>query len=208
MIQQVGNRDDSNIFIRNKIRAANYLDININLYKYDSDCTESQVLDKIHELNADKHVHGIVVQIPFDSKRDLSPTNFIYRVMPEKDVDGLHYVNAGKVLYGNHEGDAFIPCAARACYELIKSTGTSVVGKHAVIVGASVLVGSPLANILKNENATVTLCHNKTRNLEEICKSADILVVAIGNPKFITRNYIKNGAVLIDVGINYGQTFD
>ncbi len=166
---------------------------------------ENEIMDKIHELNDDKHVHGIVVQIPFESKRELIPTNFIYRVMPEKDVDGLHYINAGKVLYGNHQGDAFVPCAARACHELIKSTSSSVVGKHAVIVGASLLVGSPLANILKNENATVTLCQNKTQNLEEICRSADILVVAIGNPKFITRNYIKDGAVLIDVGINYGE---
>jgi 5,10-methylene-tetrahydrofolate dehydrogenase/methenyl tetrahydrofolate cyclohydrolase len=161
-------------------------------------------MTRIAELNDDPAVHGIVVQIPFDSANNLNPTNFIYHVLPEKDVDGLHYINAGKLLYGNQQGDAFIPCAARACHELIKATGYSVVGKHVVIVGASLLVGSPLANILKNENATVTLCQNKTQNLQRICKSADILVVAIGNPKFITRDFVKDGAILIDVGINYG----
>jgi methylenetetrahydrofolate dehydrogenase (NADP+)/methenyltetrahydrofolate cyclohydrolase len=116
-------------------------------------------------------------------------------------------VNAGKVFYGNKNGDAFIPCAARACQELIKSTGESLVGKHAVIVGASFLVGSPLANLLRNENSTVTLCHNKTNNLEKICKTADILVAAIGNPKYINRNFVTDGAIVIDVGINYGKIF-
>lgn len=179
--------------------------MNMNVYKFSADCTRKDVLNKIGELNDDDKVHGIVVQLPFDSSSQLCPTEFLYKVRPRKDVDGLHFVNAGKLLYGNKDGDAFVPCAARACHELIRSTGESVVGKHVVIMGASVLVGSPLASILKNEDATVTLCHEKTVNLEAICQSADILVVAIGKPKYVDRNFVKEGAIVIDVGINYGK---
>ena len=174
------------------------------LYKYQENVFKSQVTDRIDELNENKNIHGVVVQLPFKSLNKLNPTDFIYRVLPEKDVDGLHYINAGKVLYGIQSDDAFIPCAARACHELIKSTGEAIAGKHVVIVGASLLVGSPLANILKNENATVTLCHNHTQNLEVICRNADILVVAIGNQNFVKGSFVKEGAIVIDVGINYG----
>ena len=108
-IIQVGNREDSNIFIRNKVKAANYLNINLKLFKYKSSCSKAELLDRIYELNHDQSIHGIVVQLPFESKNHLNPTDFIYQVLPDKDVDGLHYINAGKVLYGNKNGDAYIP---------------------------------------------------------------------------------------------------
>ena len=160
-----------------------------------------EILREIDRLNNDHRFHGIIVQLPFDCETNIEADNIINSVDPSKDVDGLNVVNAGKISHGQLE-DAFVPCTPKGCLELIKSTGVEIKGKNAVVVGRSKLVGSPMANLLKNNDATVTICHSKTQNLQEVCRSADILVVAIGKPKFVTGDWIKPGAVVIDCGIN------
>jgi methylenetetrahydrofolate dehydrogenase (NADP+)/methenyltetrahydrofolate cyclohydrolase/formyltetrahydrofolate synthetase len=162
---------------------------------------EIDVLERIRQLNNDPTVHGIIVQLPFDSEYQINADNVINALSPAKDVDGLHHVNAGKLLHGQTE-DAFVPCTPKGCLELIKSTGVTISGKNAVVLGRSKLVGTPMANLLRLSDATVTVCHSKTQNLPEICRQADILVVAIGKPRFVHGDWIKPGAVVIDCGIN------
>lgn len=201
MLVQVGNREDSNIYIRNKLKTAAENQINAQHFKFESDVKEVELLRKIECLNNDHRIHGIIVQLPFDSKHNIEVDTVINSVSASKDVDGLNVVNAGKVAHGQLE-DAFVPCTPKGSLELIKSTGVQIKGKHAVVIGRSKLVGSPMANLLKLNDATVTICHSKTENLPEICRTADILVVAIGKPKFVTGDWIKPGAVVIDCGIN------
>lgn len=146
-------------------------------------------------------MHGIIVQLPFDSDNSISSDKIVNTVRPDKDVDGLHYANAGKILHGQLN-DAFVPCTPKGCLELIKSTNVELRGKNAVVIGRSKLVGSPMANLLVLNDATVTICHSKTRNIADICKTADILVVAVGKPRFVKSDWVKPGAVVIDCGIN------
>jgi len=197
----VGNRDDSNIYIRNKLKTASDYGINAKHFKFDRSITELELINEIEKLNLDTSINGIIVQLPLDCDNQINSDNITNAVDPLKDVDGLHYVNAGKLALGQLS-DAFIPCTPKGCMELIKSTNVYLPGKNAVVIGRSNLVGSPMANLLKINDCTVTICNSKTVNLPEICKMADILVVAIGKANFVKEKWIKPGAIVIDCGIN------
>ncbi|XP_036337516.1 C-1-tetrahydrofolate synthase, cytoplasmic isoform X3 [Rhagoletis pomonella] len=199
-ILQVGGREDSNVYIRMKIKAAAEIGITAELIKLPRTVTEIDLLEKITELNYDPKVHGIIVQMPLDSESKMDSHKITDAVCPDKDVDGLHTVNEGRVSIGDTNG--YLPCTPGGCVELIKRTGVQICGAQAVVIGRSKIVGTPVSQLLKWENATVTLCHSKTKNLEQICRSADILVVAIGVPELVKGSWIKPGAVVIDCGIN------
>lgn len=193
----VGENPASKVYVRNKILACEQTGIASFEYYLPETSTTEQVLEVVRALNADDKVDGLLVQLPLpkgiDEKRILS------EVSPKKDVDGFHAVNAGNLLLGN---PCLSACTPTGIMELIKSTGESVEGKHAVVIGRSNIVGKPVALMLLAANATVTVCHSKTKDLEKYTRDADILVVAIGVKEFVTGNMIKKGAIVIDVGMN------
>ncbi|NLK18085.1 MAG: bifunctional methylenetetrahydrofolate dehydrogenase/methenyltetrahydrofolate cyclohydrolase FolD [Clostridiales bacterium] len=191
-----GDDPASYVYVRNKIKACEELGIKSFAYYLPASVSEGELLGLIDRLNSDVNVHGILVQLPLPE--GLDEESIISRIDYKKDVDGIHAVNAGKLLRG---ADALLPCTPAGCIELIKSV-TEISGKRAVVVGRSNLVGKPLAIMLLAQNATVTICHSRTRDLKEICRSAEILCVAVGRPNFITADTVKEGAVVIDVGIN------
>ncbi|KAH8241243.1 hypothetical protein KR032_004965, partial [Drosophila birchii] len=199
-IVQVGGREDSNVYIRMKIKAATEIGIEAVHVKLPRSITEVELLDKINELNDDPRVHGIIVQMPLDCDTAIDSHRITDAVSPEKDVDGLHTVNEGRLAIGDQGG--FLPCTPWGCLELIRRSGVEIAGARAVVLGRSKIVGTPAAELLKWANATVTVCHSKTRNIEEITRSADILVVGIGVPEMVKGSWIKPGAVVIDCGIN------
>ncbi|CAG4957702.1 unnamed protein product [Colias eurytheme] len=199
-IVQVGGREDSNVYIRMKLKAAENIGILAEHIKLPRDCTEVELLTKLNELNESPEVHGIIVQMPLDSIHPIDSHLVTDAVSPHKDVDGLNTQNEGRVALGDLSG--FVPCTPAGCIELIKRTGVSIAGKRAVVLGRSRIVGTPVAELLKWENATVTVCHSKTANLSEITKTADILVVGIGKAELVRGSWIKPGAVVIDCGIN------
>ncbi|KAH8414132.1 hypothetical protein KR222_008158, partial [Zaprionus bogoriensis] len=200
-IVQVGGREDSNVYIRMKIKAAQEIGINAVHVQLPRSITEIELLDKLAELNADPQVHGIIVQMPLDCDTPIDSHRITDAVSPSKDVDGLHTLNEGRLAIGDL-GSGFLPCTPWGCLELIRRTGVEIAGARAVVLGRSKIVGSPAAELLKWSHATVTVCHSKTRNLEEITRTADILVVAIGVPELVKGSWIKPGAVVIDCGIN------
>ena len=193
----VGENPASKVYVRNKILACEQTGIASFEYYLPETSTTEQVLEIVRALNADDKVDGLLVQLPLpkgiDEKRVLS------EVSPKKDVDGFHAVNAGNLLLGN---PCLSACTPTGIMELIKSTGESVEGKHAVVIGRSNIVGKPVALMLLAANATVTVCHSKTKDLEKYTRDADILVVAIGVKEFVTGDMIKKGAIVIDVGMN------
>lgn len=193
----VGENPASKVYVRNKILACEQTGIASFEYYLPETSTTEQVLEVVRALNADDKVDGLLVQLPLpkgiDEKRVLS------EVSPKKDVDGFHAVNAGNLLLGN---PCLSACTPTGIMELIKSTGESVEGKHAVVIGRSNIVGKPVALMLLAANATVTVCHSKTKDLEKYTRDADILVVAIGIKEFVTGDMIKKGAIVIDVGMN------
>lgn len=193
----VGENPASKVYVRNKILACEQTGIASFEYYLPETSTTEQVLEVVRALNADDKVDGLLVQLPLpkgiDEKRVLS------EVSPKKDVDGFHAVNAGNLLLGN---PCLSACTPTGIMELIKSTGESVEGKHAVVIGRSNIVGKPVALMLLVANATVTVCHSKTKDLEKYTRDADILVVAIGVKEFVTGDMIKKGAIVIDVGMN------
>ncbi|CAB3249094.1 unnamed protein product [Arctia plantaginis] len=199
-IVQVGGREDSNVYIRMKLKAAQNIGVEAEHIKLPSDITETELLAKITSLNESPSVHGIIVQMPLDTVHPINPHIITDAVSPDKDVDGLNTVNEGRVAVGDFSG--FVPCTPAGCIELIKRAGVSIAGKNVVVLGRSRIVGTPVAELLKWENATVTVCHSKTKNLSDITKTADILVVAIGRPEMVRGSWIKPGAVVIDCGIN------
>ncbi|KAH8294084.1 hypothetical protein KR054_008175, partial [Drosophila jambulina] len=199
-IVQVGGREDSNVYIRMKIKAATEIGIEAVHVKLPRSITEVELLDKINELNDDPRVHGIIVQMPLDCDTSIDSHRITDAVSPEKDVDGLHTVNEGRLAIGDQGG--FLPCTPWGCLELIRRSGVEIAGARAVVLGRSKIVGTPAAELLKWANATVTVCHSKTRNIDEITRSADILVVGIGVPEMVKGSWIKPGAVVIDCGIN------
>ncbi|XP_017026666.1 C-1-tetrahydrofolate synthase, cytoplasmic isoform X1 [Drosophila kikkawai] len=199
-IVQVGGREDSNVYIRMKIKAATEIGIEAVHVRLPRSITEVELLDKINELNDDPRVHGIIVQMPLDCDTAIDSHRITDAVSPEKDVDGLHTVNEGRLAIGDQAG--FLPCTPWGCLELIRRTGVEIAGARAVVLGRSKIVGTPAAELLKWANATVTVCHSKTRNIDEITRSADILVVGIGVPEMVKGSWIKPGAVVIDCGIN------
>ena len=196
----VGDDNASRIYVRNKINACAEIGLKSTLVELSAAATEADVLDQVAKLNSDSSIHGIIVQLPLP--RHIDTDKVLASINPQKDVDGCHYVQKGKLWTGTPET---LPCTPYGCIELLKQYGIEMSGKHAVVIGRSNLVGRPLAELLLRENATVTICHSKTANIADITKQADILCTAIGQPKFVTADMVKDGAVVIDVGINRGD---
>ena len=194
---QVGNDPASSVYVRNKKRACEYIGIGSLNYELPEETTEAELLKLIAELNAKKEVSGILVQLPLPKHMD--EDKVIHAIDPAKDVDGFHPQNVGALVIGQK---GFVSCTPAGIIELLKRSGVEIDGKHCVVVGRSNIVGKPMALLMLRENATVTLTHSHTKNLKEICKQADILIVAIGKNRFITADYVKKGAVVIDVGIH------
>lgn len=196
---QVGNNKESSKYVRNKERACDYIGIPHISYELDGDTTQSQLLSIICKLNMDDDIKGILVQLPLPDHIDESV--IINSINPEKDVDCFHPKNVGVMTIGHM--DSFLPCTPAGIVQLLKRSNIEIEGKHCVIVGRSNIVGKPLGLLMLRENATVTIAHSKTKNLKDICKTADILIVAIGKREYITSEYVKPGAVVIDVGIHF-----
>ena len=203
----VGDNAASRVYVRSKEKCANEIGINYQHLHYD-EISEHDLCEVINKLNDDKQVHGIIVQLPLP--KGMNENLIVNTIKPEKDVDGLTFVNAGYLL-NNKKG--LVSCTPKGIMYLLKKENVLLEGQNAVVIGRSILVGKPMMNLLINANATVTMCHSKTRDLAKITKKADILIVAIGQKEFIKRDMVKCGAVLIDVGINrvdgklYGDVF-
>ena len=196
VVISVGDNPASKVYVGQKEKCANYIGINYQHMHYDS-ISDDELVKVIDKLNKDKNVNGIIVQLPLPNGMD--ETRIVNTIIPEKDVDGLTYLNAGLLL---NNKTSMVSCTPKGIMELLKREKVNLVGANAVVIGRSILVGKPMMNLLINANATVTLCHSKTKDLEKITKKADVLVVAIGKKHFITRDMVKRGAVVIDVGIN------
>ena len=193
----VGDDPASKVYVRNKKLACEAVGFKSYEYALPEETTEEQLLELIKRLNADEKVNGILVQLPLP--KHLDDKVIINNIVPEKDVDAFHPVNVGKIMIGDY---SFLPCTPAGVMELIKSTGTEIAGKECVVIGRSNIVGKPQAMLLLHQSGTVTICHSKTQNLKDVCSRADILVAAVGRAKMITADYIKEGAVVIDVGMN------
>tara|TARA_Y100000996_G_scaffold386605_1_gene344747 strand:+ start:348 stop:1247 length:900 start_codon:yes stop_codon:yes gene_type:complete len=193
----VGNDPASEIYVRNKGIQTKEAGMNSFEYRLPESTSEDDLLAKVEQLNSDKSVNGILVQFPVP--KHMEQQKIIERILPSKDVDGLHPVNSGYLASGLK---GLVPCTPQGASLLIKDTLPSLSGLHAVIVGRSNLVGKPIAQLLLKENCTVTICHSRTKNLKEVCLSADILVAAVGIPEMVKGDWVKDGAVVIDVGIN------
>jgi len=193
----VGNNPASRVYVNNKKKACEEVGFQSFEYALDESTTEEQLLDLVNVLNRDNRVNGILVQLPLPAH--INETAVINAISPEKDVDAFHPVNVGKIMIGEY---SFLPCTPAVVMELIASTGTEIAGKSCVVIGRSNIVGKPMAMLLLHKSGTVTICHSKTQNLKEICLGADILVVAVGRANFVTGDMIKEGAVVIDVGMN------
>ena len=193
----VGDNPASQVYVSSKVKACGEVGFHSVLERYPASCSEQDLLKRIDALNNDPAINGILVQLPLpnhiDSKKVLEA------IAPEKDVDGFHIANAGALMVGSPE---FIPCTPYGCMKMLESISYPITGAKAVIVGASNIVGKPMAMLLLLAGATITVCNSKTRNLSEHTKNADILVVATGKPKMITGDMVKQGAIVIDVGIN------
>lgn len=194
---QVGEDPASTVYVGNKKKACEYIGINSLSYELPDTITEEELLDKIRELNERKDVNGILVQLPLP--KHINEDAVIRAIAPEKDVDGFHPQSVGKLSIGE---PGFVSCTPAGIIQLLKRSNISIEGKECVVIGRSNIVGKPISQLLLRENGTVTICHSRTKNLKEVTKRADILVVAIGKPLFVTRDYVKEGAVVIDVGIH------
>ena len=196
----VGEDPASQVYVRNKKRTAEYCGFHSIQHTLDEDTSQEHVLDLIEKLNQDPSVHGILVQLPLPKHID---ENLITQsIIPKKDVDGFHYINIGQLTAGDLE-HAFVPCTPAGCMLMIEDqAGKDLSGLNAAVVGRSNIVGKPMANLLLQANATVTICHSKTKNLNTVVKNADIVVAAVGRSEMIKGDWIKNGAIVIDVGIN------
>lgn len=197
---QVGNDPASTVYVGNKKKACAYIGIRSLSYEIPEDTSEAALLDLIDELNARKDVNGILVQLPLPAH--IGEEKVLNRIDPMKDVDGFHPQNVGALCIGK---PGFVSCTPAGIIQLLKRSGISVEGKECVVIGRSNIVGKPMALLLLRENATVTIAHSRTRNLQEIASRADILVAAVGKPKMITADYVKEGAVVIDVGIHRNE---
>ncbi len=194
---QVGNDPASSVYVRNKKKACAYIGIDSRSYELPEDTGQEELLSLIRELNADDSVNGILVQLPIPAH--LNEREVIHAISPEKDVDGFHPQSVGSLSIGE---PGFVSCTPAGIIQLLKRSGIEIEGRECVIVGRSNIVGKPMGMLLLRENGTVTTCHSRTRNLEEVCRRADILVCAIGKPCFFDERYVKEGAVVIDVGIH------
>ena len=193
----VGEDKASQTYVRAKEKACNEYGIKSVAHRLSENTTQNELLALINVLNLDDSIHGILVQLPLPKHID---TNVVLAAIdPQKDVDGFHAVNVGKLVSGL---DGFVPCTPLGVMEILKEYGIEVAGLNAVVIGRSNIVGKPMANLLLNASATVTVTHSKTKNLKEICKNADLIVAAIGKPFFLKADMVKDGAVVVDVGIN------
>ena len=194
---QVGNDPASSVYVGNKKKACAYIGIDSLSYELPEETTEEELLELIDKLNKDDAVNGILVQLPVP--KHIDEDKIIKAISPLKDVDGFHPMSVGALSIGQ---PGFVSCTPAGVIQLLKRSGIVIAGKECVVIGRSNIVGKPMAMLLFRENGTVTICHSKTKDLKEVCKRADILVVAIGRPKMIDASYIKEGATVIDVGIH------
>ena len=194
---QVGNDPASTVYVGNKKKACAYIGIDSVSYELPEETSQDELLALIDKLNEDPKITGILVQLPVPDHID--EDTIIRRISPKKDVDGFHPMSVGALCIGEK---GFVSCTPAGVIKLLEYSGIEIAGKECVVIGRSNIVGKPMALLLLRENGTVTVCHSKTKNLKEVCKRADILVVAIGRPKMINEEYIKDGAVVIDVGIH------
>ena len=194
---QVGSDPASTVYVNNKKKACAYIGIGSRVYELPEETREQELLQLIDQLNHDPSVHGILVQLPIPDHMD--EQKVIMAISPDKDVDGFHPQNVGALNIGR---PGFVSCTPAGIIQLLKRSDISIEGKECVVVGRSNIVGKPVSALLLRENGTVTVCHSRTRRLKEVCQRADILVAAIGRPKFFDDSYVKEGAVVIDVGIH------
>ena len=198
VIMKVGHDPASDVYVRNKVKACDEVGIHCEVREFDEHIQNLALINEIERVNKDQSVHGIMVQLPLPAH--LNDLDVLSAIDPKKDVDGLHPLNAGHVF--KSDGCGYIPCTPLGILTLLCHYQINVAGKHVVIVGRSDIVGKPLAALMLAHDATVTVCHSKTKNLAKICRQADILVTAIGKPKFFTKEYVGRNAVVVDVGIN------
>ncbi len=194
---QVGNDPASSIYVNNKKKACAYVGIESLAYELPEETTQKELVALIEKLNADSKVNGILVQLPLPGH--INADAIIRTISPDKDVDGFHPESVGRLCIGE---EGFVSCTPAGVIQLLKRSGIEIEGKECVVIGRSNIVGKPMSILLLRENGTVTVTHSRTRNLRETAKRADILVAALGKPKFITRDYVKDGAVVIDVGMH------
>lgn len=197
---QVGNDPASSVYVGNKKKACAYIGIRSESYELLEETTQDELLALIEKLNADDKIHGILVQLPVP--KHIDEDTIIKAISPKKDVDGFHPQSVGALTIGQ---PGFVSCTPAGIIQLLKRSGVEIEGKECVVIGRSNIVGKPMALLLLRENGTVTITHSRTKNLKEVCKRADILVVAIGRPKMIDASYVKEGAVVIDVGIHRNE---
>lgn len=193
----VGEDPASKIYVRNKKRACEEIGIHSEEYALPEETTQEELLELVERLNHKEDIHGILCQMPLP--RHLDEKAVINAISPKKDVDAFHPVNVGKIMIGDYD---FLPCTPAGVMELIKESGIDVCGKECVVVGRSNIVGKPMSMLLLHQHGTVTICHSRTKDLQEVCRRADILVAAVGVPELITGDMVKEGAVVIDVGMN------
>lgn len=197
---QVGNDPASSVYVGNKKKACEYIGIKSVAYELPKETTEEELLDIIYKLNEDDNINGILVQLPVP--KHINEDTIIKAIAPKKDVDGFHPQSVGALSIGQK---GFVSCTPAGIIELLKRSDVDITGKECVVVGRSNIVGKPMSLLLLRENGTVTICHSRTKDLKEVTKRADILVVAIGKPKMIDASYVKEGAVVIDVGIHRNE---
>ncbi len=193
----VGEDPASQVYVRNKRRACDEVGFYSEAYELPADTTQAELNALVDKLNADEKIHGILCQLPLP--RHLDENEVILRIAPHKDVDAFHPYNVGKIMIGDY---SFLPCTPAGVMALLERSGIDVCGKECVVVGRSNIVGKPQAMLLLHKSGTVTVCHSRTKDLAEVCRRADILVAAIGKAEFFTDEYVKEGAVVIDVGMN------
>ena len=193
----VGNDPASQVYVRNKKRGCEEVGFYSESYELPENTTQEELIALVERLNNDDKIHGILVQLPLP--KHLNETEVLLKIKPEKDVDAFHPYNVGKIMIGNYD---LLPCTPAGVMILIEKSGIDVCGKKCVVIGRSNIVGKPMAMLLLHANGTVTICHSRTQNLKEICREADILVASIGKPEFVKGDMVKEGAVVVDVGIN------
>ena len=196
----VGDDPASKVYVNNKKKACEFCGIRSLEYLLPEDAKQEELIELVKKLNDDKSVNGILCQLPLP--KHLDEKEVLNLISPEKDVDAFHPENVGHIMIGDFN---FLPCTPAGIMEMLKSENISLDGKHCVIIGRSNIVGKPMAMLMLKENATVTVCHSHTKNLSEIVKQADVIVAAVGKPKFVTADMVKDGAVIVDVGINRGE---
>ncbi len=196
-VVKVGEDPASAVYVRNKEIACEYIGINSKKIEMPEETTEEELLKLVEDLNIDPAINGILVQLPLP--KHIDENKILLAIDPMKDVDGFHPVNVGKMVIGE---ESFLPCTPAGIIEMIKRSGLDIEGKECVIIGRSNIVGKPMAILMLRENATVTVTHSRTKDLPEVCKRADIIVAALGKAKFVTKDFVKEGAIIIDVGMD------